>query len=102
MKRAFYLTFGFLAVLIGFAILAWLFYNLFIKRQPQFTGISSLGQLFLPFVMVGCGIYWLRKGLKSSDTNTDVLSKVSLRGMKWRSNLVFTEIDCHAPAGRSQ
>jgi len=69
MKRVFYLTFGFLAVLIGFGIAVWLFYNLLIERQAEFTGIWSLGQFFMPFVMIGWGIYWLRKGLKSSNLN---------------------------------
>jgi hypothetical protein len=69
MKRAFYLTFGFLAVLIGFGIAMWLFYNLLIERQPEFTGVWSPTQLFMPFTMIGCGIYWLRKGLKSSNIN---------------------------------
>lgn len=51
MKRAFYLTFGFLAVFIGFGIVVWLFYNLFVEREAEFTGIWSLGQLFMPFVI---------------------------------------------------
>jgi hypothetical protein len=67
MKRVFYLTFGLLAVLIGFGIAAWLFYNLLIERQSEFTGVWSLGQLFMPFVMIGWGIYWVRKGSKSSN-----------------------------------
>jgi amino acid transporter len=69
MKRLFYLTFGVLAVLIGFTIAVWLFYNLLIERQPEFTGIWTPAQLFMPFVMIGCGIHWLRKGLKSSNVD---------------------------------
>ena len=69
MKRLFYLTFGLLAVLIGSGIAVWLFYNLLIERQAQFTGIWSAGQVFMPLLMIGCGINWLRKGLKSSDVN---------------------------------
>jgi len=69
MKRVFYLSFGSLAILIGSGIAVWLFYNLLIERQAEFTGIWSLRQLFMPFVMIGFGIYWLRKGLKSSNTH---------------------------------
>ena len=69
MKKIFYLTFGLLAVLIGSGIGVWLFYNMVIERQAEFTGISNVGQVFMPFVMVGWGIYWLRKGLKSSNIN---------------------------------
>ncbi len=60
MNRAFYLTFGFLAVFIGFGIAAWIAYNLFIERQPEYRG----GALFMPVTMIGCGVYWLRKGVK--------------------------------------
>jgi hypothetical protein len=67
MKRIFYLTFGFLAVLIGFGIAVWLFYNLLIERQSEFTGVWSPVQLFIPVVMIGWGIYWVRKGSKSSN-----------------------------------
>ena len=67
--RVFYLTFGFLAVLIGFGIAVWLLYNLLVERQPEFTGIRTLGQLLLPFVMIGWGVYWVRKGLRSSNLN---------------------------------
>jgi hypothetical protein len=69
MKRVFYLTFGLLAVLIGSGIAVWLFYNLLIERQAEFTDIWDLRQLFVPFVMIGWGIYWLRKGLRSPNIN---------------------------------
>jgi hypothetical protein len=61
MKRAFYLTFGFLAMLIGFGVAAWIFYNLFVERQPEYRGVTSLW----PLAMIGCGVYWLRKGWKA-------------------------------------
>ena len=64
MKRAFYLTFGFLAVLIGLVTAVWVFYNMFIERQPEYTGVRSVGALFMPFVMMGWGAYWLRKGFE--------------------------------------
>jgi hypothetical protein len=61
MKRAFYLTFGFLAMLIGFGVAVWIFYNLFVERQPGYTGRASL----FPLAMIGCGVYWLKKGWKA-------------------------------------
>ncbi len=64
MKKVFYLTFGFLALLIGFGFAVWDFYNLFIERQAQFTGKWDLSQVLIPPVMIGFGIYWVRKGLK--------------------------------------
>ena len=64
MKKVFYLTFGFLALLIGFGSAVWDFYNLFIERQAEFTSKWNLSQVFIPPVMIGFGIYWFRKGLK--------------------------------------
>ena len=57
---------GAICLLTGIAILAWIAYNLFVERQPQFTGIQSLGQLILPVLLIIFGYRWLRRPLGST------------------------------------
>ena len=54
---------GAICLLTGIAILAWLAYNLLVRRQPQFTGIQSFGQLVLPVLLIIFGYRWLRRPL---------------------------------------
>jgi hypothetical protein len=54
---------GAICLFTGVAILAWLAYNLFVQRQPQFTGVQTLGQLILPFLLIIFGYRWLRRPL---------------------------------------
>ena len=54
---------GAICLLTGIAVLAWLAYNLFVQRQPQFTGLQSFGQLVLPVLLIIFGYRWLRRPL---------------------------------------
>lgn len=54
---------GAICLLTGIAILAWVAYNLFVERQPQFTSIQSFGQLILPVLLIVFGYRWLRRPL---------------------------------------
>src|SRR2546429_1193294 len=51
---------GSVCLVTGIAILAWLAYNLFVRRQPQFTGVRSIGQLVMPFLLIVFGYRWMR------------------------------------------
>jgi hypothetical protein len=54
------LVFGMLALCIGTAIVLWVCYNLFIERQPEFSGNSVLPSFGIGPVMIAVGVYWLR------------------------------------------
>jgi len=47
----------------GVAILLWLAYNIFIERQPQFTGLQSIRQVILPIVLILFGYRLVRRPL---------------------------------------
>ena|SRR5436309_49833 len=51
----------------GVAILLWLAYNIFIERQPQFTGPQTIGQIILPIVLILFGYRWMRRPLARAD-----------------------------------
>jgi hypothetical protein len=55
---------GGIMLLTGLAAIGWLAYNLFIDRQAQFTGVRSLGQLVLPFLLIAYGYRWMRHPLE--------------------------------------
>ena len=66
----FRLLFGSLAVIIGVAIILWVCYNLFIERQPEFTGSSLLPSFGIGAAMVAVSVYWLRR-LRRATQNGD-------------------------------
>ena len=51
----------------GAAILLWLAYNIFIDRQPQFTGVRTIGQLTLPIILIIFGYRLVRRPLARAD-----------------------------------
>ena len=57
---------GGVMLLTGLALLVWLFYNLFVERQPEFTGVHTVGQLVLPFALITFGYRWVRQPLGSN------------------------------------
>jgi len=49
---------GVASLLIGAAIIAWMLYNLFVERHPEFTGGISLG---IGLALVIFGVLWVRQ-----------------------------------------
>ncbi len=69
LTRAAYVLFGTLAALIGLGIVAWMIYNVFVERQPEFEKPTSVLDYFLPVVMISVGISMIMKGVRSSTEN---------------------------------
>lgn len=74
-KRAFYLVFGVLAILIGSAIFLWIIVNAF-TNAPEFTeslrsggdrGHRLLGGLAFCFTMISVGMMWLYLAFRRRD-----------------------------------
>jgi hypothetical protein len=57
---------GVFAIAIGLAIIAWIGYNEFVERLPQYTGFHWWEPFGMAPVLVGTGWYWLRT-LRSGD-----------------------------------
>jgi hypothetical protein len=55
---------GVLAIVIGLAIIAWISYNEFVERLPQYTGFHWWEPFGMAPVLISTGWYWLR-GLRS-------------------------------------
>src|SRR2546421_13089116 len=51
----------------GVAILLWLAYNIFIDREPQFTGVQTIGQIILPSVLILFGYRLMRRPLARAE-----------------------------------
>ena len=56
----FRLTFGLLALIMGFGLILWICYNEFIHRFPQYTGTHWWEPFGIGPAMIAIGIYWLR------------------------------------------
>ena len=52
--------FGVLAIVIGLAIIAWIGYNEFVERLPQYTGFHWWEPFGIAPLLVSTGWYWLR------------------------------------------
>lgn len=57
-KQRLYPLPGLLALLVGFGLLGWIGYNVLVEELPGFE-LRSQGQLMLPFLFIGFGVYWL-------------------------------------------
>ena len=53
-------TLGVLAIVIGLAIIAWIGYNEFVERLPQYTGFHWWEPFGMAPVLISTGWYWLR------------------------------------------
>ena len=51
---------GVLAIVIGLAIIAWIVYNEFVERLPQYTGFHWWEPFGMAPVLISTGWYWLR------------------------------------------
>jgi cytochrome bd-type quinol oxidase subunit 1 len=51
-----------LALVLGVATVAWLLWNLFVARQPEFQWTSLYG-LFVPLGLIALGYAWLAEAL---------------------------------------
>ena len=51
---------GVLAIVIGLAIIAWIGYNEFVERLPQYTGFHWWEPFGIAPLLVSTGWYWLR------------------------------------------
>jgi hypothetical protein len=58
-EKVFRPIFGILAIAIGLAQLAWVGYNLFVERQPEWR--RPLIWSAVPFVMIVVGLGWFRR-----------------------------------------
>jgi hypothetical protein len=70
-KRAFYLTFGALALLFGLAIIGWVIYNEFIHKLPEFKRPPLVGYFGMGPVMSYFGWLWLRKAFKRNSNTAE-------------------------------
>jgi hypothetical protein len=59
-RYIFRLTFGVLAVFLGLAIIAWVCYNEFIERLPQYDGFQCWEPFGIGPILVTIGWYWLK------------------------------------------
>jgi hypothetical protein len=59
-RYIFRLTFGVLAVFLGLAIIAWVGYNEFVERLPQYSGFHWWEPFGIGPVLITTGWYWLR------------------------------------------
>jgi hypothetical protein len=50
---------GVLAIVIGLAIIAWIGYNEFVERLPQYTGFHWWEPFGIAPVLISTGWYWL-------------------------------------------
>jgi len=50
---------GVLAIVIGLAIIAWIGYNEFVERLPQYTGFHWWEPFGIAPLLVSTGWYWL-------------------------------------------
>lgn len=64
-RKASYILFGVLAIVIGLAIGAWLIYNILIERQEEFHAPVRLKAYLFPVVMVVVGAGMVKKGISS-------------------------------------
>lgn len=53
-----------LAIIIGASIIAWVLYNEFVERLPEYERPPLAGPLGLGPVMIGVGILWGRQCLR--------------------------------------
>jgi hypothetical protein len=51
---------GVLAIVIGLAIIAWIGYNEFVERLPQYSGFHWWEPFGIAPLLVSTGWYWLR------------------------------------------
>jgi len=59
-KEKLYFLPGILSLLGGVGLLWWIGYNVLVEELPGFE-LRSQGQLMLPFLLIGFGVYWLLK-----------------------------------------
>ena len=61
--------FGVLAIIIGFVVIAWIGYNEFVERLPQYTGFHWWEPFGMAPVLISIGWYWLRSLRRSGGYN---------------------------------
>jgi hypothetical protein len=65
---------GLVSILFGVAMIVWVFYNVFVERQPSYTGPDSVYSLS-PFgigpTLIFVGWYWLASAFKKNEKNVD-------------------------------
>jgi len=58
---------GLISIIIGVAIVAWVLYNQFIERQPQYKApISYLGLFGIGPSLIGMGAYWIYSAIRNN------------------------------------
>lgn len=57
-KQRLYFLPGILSLLAGLGLLVWVGYNVLVEELPGFE-LRSQGQLMLPFLLIGFGVFWL-------------------------------------------
>jgi hypothetical protein len=68
-RYIFRLTFGVLAVFLGLAIIAWVCYNEFIERLPQYGGLHWWEPFGIGPILVATGWFWLKNLAQKRVTN---------------------------------
>ncbi len=67
--------FGLLALVSGVAIIAWVLYNSFVSRQPQYTGgFLTLG---IGPALVLFGVYWIRDAFSRHEISTEAQQDIA-------------------------
>ena len=64
-------VFGALSLLLGVGILGWQAYNLFVRRLPEFTGLTAIAQALLPIALSGFGYRLLKRPFNADHINHD-------------------------------
>jgi hypothetical protein len=59
-RYIFRLTFGIVGLVAGLAIIAWVCYNEFVERLPQYTGFHWWEPFGIGPALVATGWYWLK------------------------------------------
>jgi hypothetical protein len=65
---------GLVSILFGVTIVVWVFYNVFIERQPSYTGpdmVYSLASFGIGPALIFVGWYWLASAFKKNEGNVD-------------------------------
>lgn len=62
-------VFGALSLLLGVGILGWQAYNGFVRRLPEFTGLTAIAQALLPVALIGFGYRLLSRPLQAENTD---------------------------------
>jgi hypothetical protein len=67
---------GMVSVFFGGAIVVWVFYNVFIERQPQYTGpdmVYSLVSFGIGPALIFVGKNWIVSAFKKNETNDQLI-----------------------------